>query len=111
MSAGQPGARAVVSHLAQALLIQATRLYLTESGATTPDALQGLLHRGLGPAGLTSIHNQPEAPWTVASLAERANMSRSAFSASFTKVLGMPPMQYLPSKGCVPRAACCRIQR
>ncbi len=103
VSASQPGARAIVSHLAQALLIQATRLYLTESGATTSDALQGLLHRELGPA-LALIHNQPDAPWTVASLAERANMSRSAFSASFTRVLGVPPVQYLREQRM--RAAC-----
>lgn len=94
VSAGQPGARAIVSHLAQALLIQAARLYLTESGGATSDALRGSLHRELGPA-LALIHSQPEAPWTVASLAERANMSRSTFSASFTKVLGVPPVQYL----------------
>jgi AraC-like DNA-binding protein len=93
-SSGQPGARAIVSHLAQVLLIQAARLYLTESRGATSDALQGLLHRDLSPA-LALIRSRPEAPWTVASLAERVNMSRSSFSAVFTKVLGVPPMQYL----------------
>ena len=91
---GRPGSRAIVSCLAQVLLIQAARLYLAESGGQTLQALQGLLHRDLGPA-LTLIHRQPEEHWTVASLAERANMSRSAFSAVFTKVLGVPPLQYL----------------
>ncbi len=102
VSSGQPGTRAIVSYLAQALLIQAARLYLTESGGAS-HALQGLLHREVGPA-LALIHSQPEAPWTVASLAERANMSRSSFSASFTRTLGVPPVQYLREQRM--RAAC-----
>ncbi len=94
ISANRPGTRAILSHLAQVLLVQAARLYLAESGGETSESLQGLLHRDLGPA-LALIHRQPEEHWTVASLAERANMSRSAFSAVFTKVLGVPPVQYL----------------
>ncbi len=94
VSAGRPGARAILSHLAQVLLVQAARVYLAESDGANCESLQGLLHRDLGPA-LALIHRQPEEHWTVASLAQRANMSRSAFSAVFTKVLGMPPVQYL----------------
>ncbi|NLS94459.1 MAG: AraC family transcriptional regulator [Planctomycetaceae bacterium] len=94
IAAGRPGTRAIASHLAQILLIQAARLYLAESGGQTFEALQGLLHRDLGPA-LALIHRQPDEHWTVASLAERANMSRSAFSAVFAKVLGVPPVHYL----------------
>ncbi len=103
VSATQPGSGAIVSHLAQALLIQAARLYLGE----TSDALHGLLHRELGPA-IALIHNEPEAPWTVASLAERVNMSRSAFSASFTRILGVPPVQYLREQRM--RTACRLLQ-
>ena len=94
VTSGRPGSKAITAHLAQILLIQAARLYLVETGGVTSDALHGLLHRDLGPA-LALIHRQPEEHWTVASLAERANMSRSAFSAIFTKVLGVPPVQYL----------------
>ena len=107
VSAGQPGAQAIVSNLAQVLLIQAARLYLTESRGPTSDALQGMLHRELGPA-LALIYTRPDVPWTVESLAERANMSRSAFSASFTKVLGVPPVQYLREQRT--RTACRLLQ-
>ncbi len=37
----------------------------------------------------------PEKNWTVASLAEQVPMSRSAFAARFTELVGQPPMQYL----------------
>ena len=48
----------------------------------------------LGPA-LAALHAEPAAPWTVASLASRAAMSRSAFAARFRELLGQPVMQYL----------------
>ncbi len=40
----------------------------------------------------------PEKNWTVASLAEQVPMSRSAFAARFTQLVGQPPMQYLTKK-------------
>ena len=48
----------------------------------------------MGPA-VALMHSQPDAPWTVASLAERVAMSRSVFSARFTALVGKPPLQYL----------------
>jgi AraC-like DNA-binding protein len=44
---------------------------------------------------LTQIHGRPQDPWTVASLADTAAMSRSAFSARFTALVGEPPLRYL----------------
>jgi AraC-like DNA-binding protein len=41
------------------------------------------------------MHATPAEPWTVASLAERVAMSRSAFSARFTSLMGKPPVEYL----------------
>ena len=44
------------------------------------------------------MHSRPEEPWTVASLAEQVNLSRSgrsAFSARFTAAVGRPPLQHL----------------
>ena len=47
------------------------------------------------------IHREPERPWTVAMLARELAMSRSAFAARFTEVVGEPVMQYV---------ACWRMQ-
>ncbi|NWA11336.1 AraC family transcriptional regulator [Pseudomonas gingeri] len=41
------------------------------------------------------IHQEPEAPWTVGQLAALANMSRSKFSACFTRIMGVSPMGYV----------------
>jgi AraC-like DNA-binding protein len=44
---------------------------------------------------LAAVHRAPEHPWTVASLAREAAMSRSAFAAHFTDLVGEPAMQYV----------------
>jgi AraC-like DNA-binding protein/DNA-binding MarR family transcriptional regulator len=41
------------------------------------------------------MHDQPELPWTVASLAERLALSRSKFAARFKMVVGDTPLGYL----------------
>lgn len=41
------------------------------------------------------MHAQPSAPWTVAELAREAAMSRSAFFARFSRLIGVTPMEYL----------------
>ena len=41
------------------------------------------------------IHREPERDWTVASLAAALAMSRSAFAARFTELVGEPAMQYV----------------
>ena len=44
---------------------------------------------------LVHVHRDPQHGWTVASLAEKAAMSRSAFSARFTELVGEAPMAYV----------------
>ena len=44
---------------------------------------------------LSLIHRQPARPWTVAALAGEVAMSRSAFAARFTELVGQPAMSYL----------------
>lgn len=90
----RPGAQAIVNRLVQILLIQAVRAYVSEMPARGASWLKALLDPDVGPA-LGLIHRYPEKPWTVASLADRVAMSRSVFSARFTSIVGMPPLQYL----------------
>ena len=94
LATGQPGARGIVNRLIEILFVQAARVHLAEVAGARESSMRGMLHPELSTA-LTLIHRQPEKPWTVAQLAERATMSRSAFSATFAKVLGKPPLQYL----------------
>jgi AraC-like DNA-binding protein len=46
-------------------------------------------------AALGLIHQSPAHKWTVNELAEAVALSRSAFSARFTELVGEPPMTYL----------------
>jgi AraC-like DNA-binding protein len=41
------------------------------------------------------VHRNPSRPWSVASLAGEAAMSRSAFAARFTQLVGEPAMRYV----------------
>jgi AraC-like DNA-binding protein len=90
-----PGSQSVINHLAHALFIQAVRAHALSLPA---DASGSWLNAVLDPELATALglmHLRPQEPWTVASLAEHSNASRSAFSARFTAALGRPPLQYL----------------
>ena len=70
--------------------------WLAFSGA--PDADRGWLKAARDPQigrTIVAIHRTPAAAWTVESLAEVAGMSRSAFAARFTELVGVPAIQYL----------------
>ena len=41
------------------------------------------------------LHNDPAAPWTVASLARAAGVSRAALARRFNDLVGEPPMSFL----------------
>jgi len=44
---------------------------------------------------ISLIHREPARPWTLESLAAQAAMSRSAFAARFTELVGEPAMHYV----------------
>ena len=44
---------------------------------------------------LRLIHESPQKPWTVELLAGAVSMSRSAFAAHFTELVGEPPLRYV----------------
>lgn len=90
----QPGGETIVTRLADILVIQAIRTWLLEHPESREGWLGALHDERIGPA-LLQIHRRPEADWTVASLADVVSMSRSAFSARFTELVGMPAMHYL----------------
>lgn len=94
MHSGEPGASTVVSRLVDVLLVQAIRTYLVQSPASAGSWLRALVDPQIGRA-LSLIHEQPDAPWTVQTLAGRVAMSRSAFSARFRELVEEPPLTYL----------------
>ncbi|MDK4714448.1 AraC family transcriptional regulator [Rhizobium sp. CNPSo 4039] len=88
----RPARELVLERLLEVLLIEALR-----SGTET--TFTSSLSRGLADerlaAALHAIHARPAHPWTVADLATEAALSRSAFFARFSRVVGLPPMEYL----------------
>jgi len=94
VDASTQGSEVAVQHLANLLLIQALRSH-TE---TVPEQSSGLLHALADPhigAALYSMHKRIEHPWTVASLASEAGMSRSAFALRFKELMSESPLEYL----------------
>jgi AraC-like DNA-binding protein len=94
LDSDRPGAEAVVTRLADILFIQAVRMYLDQHATAESGWLAALRDEQVGRA-LALLHTQPHQPWTVASLADRVAVSRSAFAARFTSLVGEPPLHYL----------------
>jgi len=90
----RPGGETVITRLADILVIQAIRSWIQEDPAAQTGWLGALQDTQMGPA-IMLIHRNPDHPWTVASLASEVAMSRSAFAARFTKLVGEPAMHYV----------------
>jgi AraC-like DNA-binding protein len=90
----RPGGETVMTRLADILLIQAIRSWIEHDPAAQTGWLGALRDEQVGRA-MTLIHSDPARAWTVASLAREVAMSRSAFAARFTGLVGAAPMQYL----------------
>ena len=90
----RPGGEAVTTRLADILVIQAIRSWIAQDRVARTGWLGALQDRQIGPA-ISLIHRDPGRAWTVASLADEVAMSRSAFAARFTELVGEPAMQYV----------------
>lgn len=90
----RPGGEAVITRLGDILVIQAIRSWIENDPAAQTGWLGALQDLQIGRA-ISSIHRDPARDWTVASLADEAAMSRSAFSARFTELVDEPVMQYV----------------
>ena len=89
----QPGSEVMLSRLTELLFIQVIRLWIDQQ--TEPSGWVGALRDQPISAALGLIHESPARKWTVKELAEAVALSRSAFSARFTALIGEPPMTYL----------------
>ncbi|WP_264675841.1 AraC family transcriptional regulator [Dactylosporangium fulvum] len=90
----RPGGETVITRLADILVIQAIRAWLDSAPDARVGWLAALRDDQVGRA-LRSIHRAPERDWSVQSLAREAGMSRSAFAARFTTLVGESAMRYL----------------
>jgi AraC-like DNA-binding protein len=90
----RPGGEAVLTRLADVLVVQAIRSWLETDPGAQAGWLGALGDPLVGPA-LALVHREPARDWTVASLASAVAVSRSAFAARFTSLVGEPVMRYV----------------
>ncbi|MGC9376711.1 AraC family transcriptional regulator [Streptomyces sp. MH13] len=88
------GSQALMDRLLDWALVCTLRNWFDQAGADAPSWYRGLADPVLAPA-LQAFHDRPAAPWTVASLATRAGVSRALFAKRFTQVMDRPPLAYL----------------
>lgn len=94
VSAPRLGRDTLVRRLTDILFIQVVRAWAEIEAGQERGWLAALRDPQIG-AALQLAHRFPEREWTVAELAAAVHMSRSAFAAQFTALVGEPPLRYL----------------
>lgn len=90
------GASAVISRLAEVLVITAIRNNINTSNKDSFAWLKALDDRRIMNA-LELIHQSPETHWTLEDLAKEVGMSRTSFANNFKTLIGNSPIEYLTS--------------
>ena len=90
------GQRLIADRLFGVVLLQLLRWLLDhcDEGGVSIGLVSGLADPQLAHA-ITAIHESPQLPWTLESLAQRSRMSRSAFASHFKRIVGVAPADYL----------------
>ncbi|HKI99823.1 MAG TPA: AraC family transcriptional regulator [bacterium] len=94
LASARPGSREIVERLLEVLFLQAVRGTIEDGRGACAGWLRALGDERIARA-LGCIHGEPARAWSTASLAEHVGMSRTAFAAQFTAMVGEPPPNYL----------------
>src|SRR5262249_53811263 len=89
----QAGGEALITRLADILILDTVRSWFAKN-LERSGWVGALRDKQIGQA-LTLIHRDPNRDWTLESLASAVGMSRSAFAARFTELVGAPVMHYV----------------
>jgi len=92
-AAHSAGGTVVVSRLVDVLFVQALRTFIMSDNCQDC-GLRALGDPHIGKA-LQLVHERPAEAWTVEGLARAVGLSRSAFAARFTELVGEPPLEYV----------------
>jgi AraC-like DNA-binding protein len=90
----QPGREAVLAKLSEVLFVETLRAYIAQLPSAQTGWLASARDQEVGRV-LALMHKDPAHPWTIASLARRAGMSRSVLAERFRHYLQETPMAYL----------------
>lgn len=89
-----PGQQTVLDRLLDVAVVGLLRAHLGGAGPLAPGWYRAREHPGIARA-LTAVHTDPARGWTVASLAQTADLSRAAFARRFVELVGAPPLEYV----------------
>ncbi len=94
--AGAPraGGEAVLAKLSEVLFVETLRSYIAQLPSEQTGWLAGARDSEVGQT-LALMHRDPTHPWTIATLAKKAGISRSVLAERFRHYLSEPPMAYL----------------
>jgi AraC-like DNA-binding protein len=92
--ASRAGGEAVLAKLSEVLFVETLRAYIAHLPADRTGWLAGARDLEVGKA-LALMHRNPAHPWTIASLAKEAGVSRSVLAERFRHYLNQTPMNYL----------------
>jgi AraC-like DNA-binding protein len=88
------GQEVVLDRLLDLLIVAVLRAWFDRPGTSAPAWYTAHTDPVVGRA-LRLLHNNPEQPWTVSSLAAATGVSRAALARRFTALVGEPPMAFL----------------
>ena len=89
-----PGQQVVLDRLLDLLLVTTLRSWFSRPDVQAPAWFVAQHDPVVGPA-VRLLHDRPDRPWTVATLAAAVGVSRAALARRFHDVVGEPPMRYL----------------
>jgi AraC-like DNA-binding protein len=89
-----PGQQVVLDRLLDWMLVCTLREWFDRPDGEPPAWWAAQRDSVVGDA-LRLLHADPAAPWTIASLAEGAKVSRSTLAKRFADLVGEPPLTYL----------------
>ncbi len=92
--ASRAGGEAVLAKLSEVLFVETLRSYITHLPPEQTGWLAGARDSEVGKT-LALMHRNPAHPWTIATLAKEAGISRSVLAERFRHHLNEPPMAYL----------------
>jgi len=93
-STPRAGGDAVLAKLSEVLFVETLRTYIANLPPEQTGWLAGARDAEVGKT-LALMHRNPAHPWTIASLAKEAGLSRSVLAERFRHYLNEPPMSYL----------------
>lgn len=94
VGSARPGAAAVMTRLADILIIQAVRTWAASEPTADGGWLSALRDPQVG-RSLALMHREPGKDWDIEGLARAVGMSRAVFAERFASLVGQPPKQYL----------------